>query len=122
MKRNMDLIRNIMLQVEASDGPLDMDDLGVLGQPEQVIAYHLRLLLQADLIDAIDACTKQGEEYLSISLTWDGHEFLDAARDPSRWEQAKEVAGKAGLGTLEAFKSILIQLGAAALKQVLLGS
>lgn len=92
MKRDMDLIRVILLKIEENNEPIDSDDLIDLGWEERLITYHIRLLVEADLLNAIAARTKHSEEYLSISLTWEGHEFLDAARDQTRWEQAKEVA------------------------------
>jgi hypothetical protein len=44
-------------------------------------------------------------------LTWDGHEFLDVARDDSRWNQAQSIAKvKAGSVTMEVLKEILAEL------------
>jgi hypothetical protein len=40
-----------------------------------------------------------------------GHEFLDASREPSRWEKAKSVVlEKTGGLSLEALKQVLFQL------------
>ena len=122
MKRDMDLIRKILLRIEASNNALDMNDILDLGESEQQIAYHLELLLDAGLINAIDACTKTGDNYMDLSLTWDGHEFLEAARDPSRWEQARLVAGKAGMMTFDILKEILAKTGAEAVKILMFGS
>lgn len=44
------------------------------------------------------------------SLTWDGHEFLEAARDDSLWEKAKRlVLEKTGTLTFEALKLALME-------------
>jgi len=49
--------------------------------------------------------------WVPINLTWDGHEFLDAARNPSLWERAKCTALKQTGGlSLEVLKSVLIDL------------
>jgi len=40
----------------------------------------------------------------------DGHEFLDASREPTRWNKAKEIAGKAGGLTLGMMMNVLGQL------------
>lgn len=41
-----------------------------------------------------------GPEAIPQNLTWCGHEFLDAAREPTRWEEAKEILHKAGGGSI----------------------
>jgi hypothetical protein len=44
---------------------------------------------------------EQGEEWQDLQLTWNGHEFLEAVRDPEVWRRTKEgakAAGNAGLG------------------------
>ena len=44
-------------------------------------------------------------------MTWAGHEFLDAAREGTRWNQAKELVKKRGSGMMfEVLKTVLVQL------------
>jgi hypothetical protein len=44
-------------------------------------------------------------------LTWEGHEFLDAAQDESRWKKAMGlVAEKAGSVTTDVLKELLVQM------------
>ncbi len=44
-------------------------------------------------------------------LTWDGHEFLDAARNDTIWQEAKELFLKKALGlSVESFKMVLLGL------------
>lgn len=64
---------------------------------------------------------KQSKNFLSIKLTWEGHEFLDAAREDTRWNKAKEVAAKTGSLTFSMLKEVLVQLSAEAWKKILLG-
>ena len=48
--------------------------------------------------------------YYPINLTWEGHEFLDAARDESIWEKALGKLNKKGLPiTLELLKFALAE-------------
>jgi Hypothetical protein (DUF2513) len=42
-----------------------------------------------------------------LRLTWAGHEFLDAAREPSRWEKARDLVLKAGGATLPIWQQLL---------------
>jgi hypothetical protein len=48
--------------------------------------------------------------WLAGGLTWEGHEFLDAARDDTRWSKAKKlVQEKGGSLMFEALKAVLVQ-------------
>ncbi|MBV9852527.1 MAG: DUF2513 domain-containing protein [Armatimonadetes bacterium] len=54
------------------------------------LAYHVKLLSQAGLIDVKHWQTGDGNEvWLPKTLTWQGHEFLDAARNDTTWNKAK---------------------------------
>lgn len=78
------------------------------GYPQEVVSYHLHLLLQAGLIEAKNL--PGTNEWMVKSLTWDGHEFLEAARDDSLWEKAKRlVLEKTGTLTFEALKLALME-------------
>ena len=56
-----------------------------------------------------------GPEARIMSLTWGGHDFAEAARDPDRWQQAvKIVKDKGGNVTLDVMKQLLTSLMKAA--------
>lgn len=84
MKRNMDLIRLILLEIEK--GPYDGSwlDINIDGYTDNDISYHVILLAEAGLIEAQDNSTLDGLSWQPKRLTWQGHEFLDASRDESR--------------------------------------
>lgn len=65
------------------------DMFGCERQPEKVTS-HFCLLVEAGLLKAEDISTFDETDYSSIELLWADHEYLDAARDPSRREQAKK--------------------------------
>ena len=111
MQRDMDLIRKILITVEEATSTLGTIEVKIDGYTEQQIAYHVALLREAGLLHAVDLSSKSGLRFLPTRLTWEGHEFLDAARNDSLWRKTKEAAGKVGSLTFDAFKSILIQLG-----------
>jgi hypothetical protein len=52
-------------------------------------------------------------------MTWEGHDFLEASRDDKRWKQAKKIAGKVGVYTLDILKQVLSQLIQTQLSQVM---
>lgn len=84
MKRDMELIRNLLLVVKLSDWPPRGNQPVIDGQTKEEVAYHLELMPEAGLVSAIDPSSNDGRCYGAVSLTWIGHDFLDAAREDSR--------------------------------------
>ena len=108
MKRDMDLVRSIMIEVEKNPDPLAWADVQVPGHTSQEIAYHVMLLYEKGLIDANDCSSNDGMDWKAKRLTFDGHEFLDAARSDTVWHKAKErVLSTTGTLTLEGLKMAL---------------
>ncbi|WP_172299109.1 DUF2513 domain-containing protein [Pseudoruegeria sp. HB172150] len=105
MKRNMDLVREILLEVEAKDdGKAKQYDFKQLG-PEK--AHHVNLLIQAGLLNWVGAVRSQ--ERKKVHLTWEGHDFLDSVRDVGIWEKTKEtVAETGGSAAIEIIKAVAI--------------
>jgi hypothetical protein len=100
MKRDMDLIREILRTVEACEDTYGINSPIIEGHSENQIAYHLRLLVDGGLIEAKDVAGgfQQEDEYIGINLTWNGQDFLNAARDDSLWKKAKESIIDSGVG------------------------
>ena len=96
MHRSMDLIREILLEMEASkDGftpPIMLKDYS-----EEEIGYHCLLLSEADLILAADSTSisSMTPTAIPIRITWSGYEFLDNARDERIWSRAKQSISSA---------------------------
>jgi hypothetical protein len=115
MKRDMELIRKILLTVEAHEHGSIQDSIKVDGYTEEEVAYHCYLIGDAGLASVIDTTclSSDGPEADISCLTWEGHEFLDAARDPTTWEAAKTTLQNAGkdLGnvTLAVLQGLLIE-------------
>ncbi len=114
MRRDMDLIRALMLAVESAGDYLGVDsgDLHIEGRSAAEIANHVRLLVQAGLLEGSEA-TGDGDGdgtwcFISLRLTWDGCEFLDAARDDTRWRRARDQIRKVGSVTLPLLSQLLI--------------
>jgi len=111
MNRDMDLIREILFKIEESGTtPQDVTKL-VPDVPIETARYHIRLLVEAELVTAVDVSTMDGENYLITGLTWAGHDFLDAARSNERWEKAKSIlANKGGGMVFDVVKQLLVKL------------
>ena len=94
MKRDMELMRRILLAIEASND----DEPNSIRLPRHEfdplhIAHHIRLLQEGNLIHAVE---NRGTAIVPHSLTWQGHEFLNAIRDNAIWETLKRFEALAG--------------------------
>jgi len=71
------------------------------------------LMGQAGLLSvADDTCLgSPSPSATPIAMTWEGHEFLELAREPSRWERAVEKVRRAGAAmTIDVLKTVLVNL------------
>jgi len=112
MKRDMNLIRDILLAAEAQDplaenpGPFE-----IAGVDPRVFARHVELLVDAGLLRAHVISSDQTGPLNAIldQLTWNGYEFLDAARDDTAWHKGLTVVKeKAGAVSFEVLKLYLV--------------
>jgi hypothetical protein len=96
MKRDMDLIREILLHIE-SDSQYDGTRWVTPGAPSELVEsdrtmdelnYHLELLIEAGFLTG-ESHLGQGSPMIN-KLTWKGHEFLDDVRDNEIWGKTKE--------------------------------
>ncbi len=109
MRRDMDLVRNILLEIEKHPYDGGWVEISIEGYSTEEITYHLLLLNEAKLVEVYDMSTFGGIDIKPTRLTWDGHEFLDSARDNNRWNKAKNAMSKAGGFVFEIGKQLLIE-------------
>lgn len=88
MKRDMDLIRLILLKIENSEDE-EIENLTIKGYSTKEILYNAKLLEQNNMIEY---CKEDiiGNYYIG-SMTWDGSDYLDKVRDDSKWKKIKDV-------------------------------
>lgn len=96
MKRDMELIRLILLNIEGEHHDLTKD------YTQKEFAYHLNLLLSGGFLTQY----YHGEDkphivggfpcQMTFTMTWQGHDFIDAARDEGLFRRAlAEIKEKA---------------------------
>lgn len=96
MKRDMDLVRNLLLAIEDAAGTELRHQPSIPSFTEEQVTYHLDLMKDAGLIDATVVSSKTDLCFIGISMTWAGHESLDKVRDLEIWSKAKDGAKKVG--------------------------
>ena len=111
MKRDMDLIRKILLKIEDSLKFSFISPFDIEGYDDEQISYHIELLDEAGLITARDLSTSSEYCWVPDRLTWTGYEFLEASKDDKRWEKAKSIIlEKGGNFTFSLLQTLLLQL------------
>lgn len=101
MKRNLDLIRHILLTTEDSNASeLKVNDYVTNQYSIKEISYHITLLIEADYIIALraDNLGSLYPEYIVQRLTYKGHDFLDTIRNDNVFNKTKTVV-KSTVGT-----------------------
>jgi len=108
MKRNLNLVREVLLRVEplpvhvgkgvvlkVGEPPFDVPGFG-----KEEIAYHIRIMTEGGLLSTA-GFQSDGETMPDFrGLTWRGHEFLDDIRNPEAWKYTMariEKYGGAGM-------------------------
>ena len=114
MKRDIDLIRKILKTVENSDDAyVKIKTIPGYESEDNTVIYHLSLLFEAGLIDADVETDDDGVECFcgNVWLTWNGHEFLDAAKNEMVWSKAKSILKDRGVVLpFRLFQSLLFKL------------
>ena len=99
MKRDMDLIRLILLEIEKSD-PYQVFRPNLCGYQDKEVSYHLELLISAGLVEGQMHYTGGMTANPVVKLSWVGHDFLDDIRSDSIWKKTKELLKNEGLKTV----------------------
>jgi hypothetical protein len=105
MKRDMELIREILLEIENNNDPMQWAHVQIPGRTEIEISYHIKLLHEKGWIEATDCSSSDGIDWKAKDLTYDGQEFLSSIKSNTVWNKAKErVISTTGSLTLEGLK------------------
>lgn len=90
MKRDMDLVRRIALEI--ADMEYGEELVGLDGTDEATFGVHVIWMKEAGLITARIQEYNSGEPPRAEvrRLTWAGCEFVDAIRDDTLWKKAKD--------------------------------
>jgi len=112
MKRDMDLIRELLLRFEDAPGEyVGRKVFAINGRTANEIDAHLALLEGAGHVEHPDPI-QMFPNGVSIErgrrLTNSGHDFLDAVRDPEIWAKTKSGAVAVGGFTIDLLKDLAV--------------
>ncbi len=106
MRRDSDLIRSILLAVEA-DAHCEVLKLpSIEGYTNEAVHFHGRLLIEKGFLATHFPDRTGRQRWICVRLTWEGYDFLDNVRDPKTWRAVKRVATKAGGWSIETLAAI----------------
>lgn len=124
MKRDLDLIRKIMLIVEnePSDSVNRIDVSEIVNRledkyDEATVFYHFQLLNDSNFITGISCNTIGHNDYIIERLTSDGCDYLDNVRNEKVWNKTVEKLKSYGGG---AALNIVSNVAGAILKEMLM--
>lgn len=118
MKRDMDLIRELLLEIEENQTASDFSyEINANSNFDANTVYqHLKLLRDGGMIDGEDSLSHdRSSKIIVLGITWSGHNFIDSVRDPEIWRRTKEGALAAGGFTVE----LLTELAKGYVKKIL---
>jgi hypothetical protein len=99
MKLKIDLIKSLLAFIEESPDypePILSDSIKINGTDPVTIVYHLELMIEAGLVCG-KAQGTSGSRYVIVNrLSWEGHEFLTNALNPTVWERLKSASRSLG--------------------------
>lgn len=109
MKRDLDLIRAILLRLEVTETSATFD-AHFEGHEDAAVQYHLYLLADAGFIDAANYSSGNDLSYMPNKITWAGQEFLNSARNATIWDSVKNTLRQRGLDvSIDVRKALLVQ-------------
>jgi Hypothetical protein (DUF2513) len=100
VKRDMDLVRRIMVHVQ--DKPsLRGDEIKFDDVDDEIVGRHVELLFDEGLIDGAPASfTHLAYKTVRVrDLSWAGHDFVAALQNEGVWEKLKQRLSPAELAT-----------------------
>ncbi len=126
MKRDMELIRKILLTVEEKyvDTWLHSNEIEIDGYDMKTIGYHCAVLHDAGLLYDYKGQYGDGEllQFGVGRLTWDGHEFLEKIKSDTVWNKTKETITTKGIPfVLDAVKEIATSITTSMIKTAITG-
>ncbi|MGR6872264.1 DUF2513 domain-containing protein [Pseudomonas sp. HK3] len=111
MKRDWNIIRDILLKIESNpaDGrPLEVADFS--SDLKFEYSKHVEMLLEFKLISGKLVFQLNPPNYYVITgMTWEGYELLDTIKSDTVWEKTKSIISSAGISVgLQLLKEIAI--------------
>jgi hypothetical protein len=114
MKRDLNLVRHILLHIESPEKV----PFNGMAHDQRSVLDHMELLEKAGYIEADFMTGEDGKVagLMNEKLTWKGHDFTDDARSDSTWTTAMtKIGSTVGSASIEVIKATIAEVAKAAL-------
>jgi len=107
MKRDFELVRQLLLELEGEES------VDLSSYTQEQVDYHKALIKEAGFAEGIIHYprahqTDVPDRAILNRLTWEGHEFLDKAKNDKVWNKAKNIIKDKGASlSIDALKIAL---------------
>jgi len=115
MKRDIELVRSILLDVEAAEPGKPIFGFAYDGKSEAEVMEHVAILVDAGYLDGsiITDGMNQPSRCVIHKLTWSGHEFLGNAKNDAVWRKVMtQVGERTSSISIEVLKALLVKAAA----------
>lgn len=122
MRRNVQLVRRLLIAAEGSSGTLDARSLAGDGCGVDEIAFHVEMMQARGLVTAKVVRSGSGApvQVDVLGITWEGYDYLDAVRSDDVWRRANAAISKTvGVTTLSVVKETCQAIASALVKSQL---
>jgi len=114
MKRDMELVRKILMVLAEHEGESFVGRLNIDGYNNEIVDYHISIMLDGGLLTGR---SQRGDDRLlcnDIKISWLGNDLLEAIKNDTTWEKMKTFAKSKGLNIsdipVEMLKEIAISV------------
>lgn len=109
MKRDWNILRGLLVQLEQSDREISLRDFD--DDEKALISFHVTLLIEAGLIDGkmMKLMKDVPNDFYFNRITWSGHELLALICDDVVWDKVSTViANTTGVMSIDVIKELAI--------------
>jgi len=112
MRIDFDVVRQILITLEAMPANQQPQLFSLSGVDENIALEHLEIMSKRGLVVASLGTVATGPRRIYTAyvtgLTWEGHEFLENARNEEVWSKTKEIVKeKGGSVSFEIFTGLM---------------
>lgn len=94
MKRDMDLIRKILFEIEKEAKPdfsgIFANEIAIEGYSQEIVTAHIILLYDAGLLFKLNS-EVDPRAFLFQGLSWEGYEFLESIKPEQNWKKIQNT-------------------------------
>lgn len=115
MKRDLEVIRAILLALESQTDNTGLTANRLPGLPTDLVNYNLTLLIDERLVRGTitrNSAQPTGGPAYGHRLEWAGHDLLDAIREPAVWAETTRRVTEFGAFTIGMVREIAMAIAA----------